>query len=349
MNILYTCSDLYASHMGVSMISLFENNKDLDDICVYILEDNICQENKIKLKKISRKYGREIVFIDGIVVKKIVEEANAPSFRGSYIMCGKLFPDKFLPNKVHDVLFIDAGDTIITGSLKGLLNFDMKDYAFAAVQITTFNVPGENYDNFIARNRGYYNDGVLWINLDNWRKNNCSDIIKNQMMKYPHFETLDQTIINAAITEKLVLKLPLEYNYTGFARPVIERDSSYTIDNHYSLDEVKYARKNAIITHWPGAYANPWIKGSIAAKKGLYWKYRRMSPWAKEPINVKIEDCFSDSNLIKREKKIFWRRLYFYFPYIFYPIDNLKKKIQKNEKKHDDTEFDKAHLHEINL
>ena len=51
MNVLYTCDDNYVWLMGISTISLFENNKTIEDLQVYLLGDNISQENKDKLKK----------------------------------------------------------------------------------------------------------------------------------------------------------------------------------------------------------------------------------------------------------------------------------------------------------
>ena len=50
MNVMYTCDDNYVWLMGISTISLFENNKTIEDLQVYLLGDNISQENKDKLK-----------------------------------------------------------------------------------------------------------------------------------------------------------------------------------------------------------------------------------------------------------------------------------------------------------
>ena len=64
MNVLYTCDDNYVWLMGISTISLFENNKTIEDLQVYLLGDNISQENKDKLKKIGDQYGRKIQVIE---------------------------------------------------------------------------------------------------------------------------------------------------------------------------------------------------------------------------------------------------------------------------------------------
>ena len=64
MNVMYTCDDNYVWLMGISTISLFENNKTIEDLQVYLLGDNISQENKDKLKKIGDQYGRKIQVIE---------------------------------------------------------------------------------------------------------------------------------------------------------------------------------------------------------------------------------------------------------------------------------------------
>lgn len=41
MNVMYTCDNNYIWLMGVSVISLFENNKHLADLTVFLLGENI--------------------------------------------------------------------------------------------------------------------------------------------------------------------------------------------------------------------------------------------------------------------------------------------------------------------
>ena len=55
MNILYTCDNNYVWLMGISMTSLFDNNKDMKEITVYLIGDNISDENREKLTEIAEK------------------------------------------------------------------------------------------------------------------------------------------------------------------------------------------------------------------------------------------------------------------------------------------------------
>ena len=58
---LYTCDENYAPYAGISMNSLFENNRELEHICVYLVEDSVSEENKKRFIDQAEKYGREII------------------------------------------------------------------------------------------------------------------------------------------------------------------------------------------------------------------------------------------------------------------------------------------------
>ena len=60
MNIVYSSDDNYAQHTGVSIISLLENNKHFNEINIYIVDNDIKNENKIKLNNIANRYKRKI-------------------------------------------------------------------------------------------------------------------------------------------------------------------------------------------------------------------------------------------------------------------------------------------------
>lgn len=50
MYIVYASDDNFSDIMGVSILSLFENNKD-ENINIYILDSNISKDNKDKIGK----------------------------------------------------------------------------------------------------------------------------------------------------------------------------------------------------------------------------------------------------------------------------------------------------------
>lgn len=62
MNIVYSSSDSYAPIAGVSIMSLLHNNTDADEINIYMIDNNISDENKRDLR-IWLTNSAEILFL----------------------------------------------------------------------------------------------------------------------------------------------------------------------------------------------------------------------------------------------------------------------------------------------
>ena len=72
MNILYTCDDNYVWLMGISVISLFENNQNINEITVYLLGEKVKDKNK---QIYNWKYScwRNLSLIEIITCKYILD------------------------------------------------------------------------------------------------------------------------------------------------------------------------------------------------------------------------------------------------------------------------------------
>ena len=62
MNIVYASDNNFAEILGISMISLFENNSDCSEIVVYILDDGINEDNKAKLLFVAEKLLYSVIY-----------------------------------------------------------------------------------------------------------------------------------------------------------------------------------------------------------------------------------------------------------------------------------------------
>ena len=62
MNIVYSSSDSYAPIAGVSIMSLLHNNTDADEINIYMIDNNISDENKKRFENMVDKFGRKYCF-----------------------------------------------------------------------------------------------------------------------------------------------------------------------------------------------------------------------------------------------------------------------------------------------
>ena len=64
MDIVYASNDLYARHLAVSMISLFDRYQQAEEITVYVLSVGITEESRQKLQKIADQYHRNLELLD---------------------------------------------------------------------------------------------------------------------------------------------------------------------------------------------------------------------------------------------------------------------------------------------
>ncbi|WP_202799349.1 glycosyltransferase, partial [Treponema sp. JC4] len=101
---------------------------------------------------------------------------------GAYL---RFFIEKKLPSDVHKVLYFDC-DIIVVDSLMELYETDISDFSLAAA----FDV---ECDDICRYNRldypfkdGYFNSGVMLINLDYWRKHSISEKALKFVMENPN-------------------------------------------------------------------------------------------------------------------------------------------------------------------
>ena len=132
LHIVYASDDRFAEILGVSLVSLYENNKDMKQIHVYILDSKISNENKEKIESVSKQYGRSV--IQWLPAKDISEELqmDVAVDRGSLSQYARLFVSSILPDDLDRVLYLDC-DIIVKQSLSELWNLDMQGKTIAAL------------------------------------------------------------------------------------------------------------------------------------------------------------------------------------------------------------------------
>ena len=113
MNVLYTCDNNYVMLMGLSMISLFKVNINADEINVYLIGENISNENKTILKNIANEYKRKCIIID---LPELKLSQNLYFKRWPKSAYTRLFCGEILPEEVKKSIYIDC-DTIVKESL----------------------------------------------------------------------------------------------------------------------------------------------------------------------------------------------------------------------------------------
>ena len=114
MNIVYAADNNFVDVLYASIKSLYNTNHDLK-INLWIIADNVSDENKNKINDLSQEYGqRKICWVDNVEIpyKLQLDRGSASAF--SRLLLGSI-----LPKNISKVLYLDS-DTIVMNSLKEL-------------------------------------------------------------------------------------------------------------------------------------------------------------------------------------------------------------------------------------
>ena len=303
LNILYQSNDYYAVVTGVSLTSLLINNTDIDEINIFILDDQISEKNKVKFEQICKQYERTLVFVNTDIILNRLKELEVAPFKNTYTTYFKLFAINELDLKTHRVLQLD-GDTIIVGSLKELCYLDIDEYVCAA----TYDCTQNSYKSLIniPITDKYYNCGVLLINQHVWREECCEEKIAHHLRCVRNrYYTVDQDIINVLFRKKICY-LDIKYNFnSGFYIYGIQNSlRMYDLKPAYynTVMEIEEAYENPVIYHCMGAMTGrPWELDSIHPQNDLFASYLGKSPWAAyQKQRVKRSNIFRIQRILYR-------------------------------------------------
>jgi len=295
LNVLYQSNDYYAPITGVSLTSLLENNKHFDVINIYILNDNISENNMEKLRKVCQDYKRKIVFLETEDILKKLMKMKVSPFKGTYTTYFKLMAIKNLKVPGDIILQLD-GDTIIDGPLDEICDIDLSNNLIAA----TYDCTLAKYKKFIgiSMTDKYYNCGVLLINQKKWVEDECEEkIIYHLKNIRSGYYTVDQDILNVLFgSDFKYLDLKFNFNSGFYIYGIKGSLKLYDLKPEYynTTEEINKAYLKPTIYHCMGAMSGrPWEKNNIHPQSDIFDRYMINSPWSDfEKVEVKRRFVF---------------------------------------------------------
>lgn len=332
MNVLYQCNDKYAPYCGVSITSLFENNKNSDRISVYILSDGIEKDNLDKLQLLAAKYNREIVIIETEQIVQKMKDLGIPSYRGSYSANLKMFVSEFVLDNLDRLLYIDS-DTVVTGDLSEIFELDIKSSPVAMSQDSL--VINHKSDIGFNIEESYYNSGVILFNIEEWKKQHCTErIVEHVKNIRAHYPAPDQDLINVVIKDD-IFELPPEYNMEP-AYYMFSAKNYYKVfrnPSFYKKEILENAKGNEKIIHFFRVMGEfPWHKNNMHPFNDVFDQYLALSPWADyEKTSANISIIFKAEKLLyKILPKCVFIRIFKLSHEVFMHISNQKSLNNKN-------------------
>lgn len=286
MNIVYSSSDSFAPITGVSIQSLLINNQDAEEINIYLIDNNISQDNKSKIKALVNGYNRRIIFIEKpdlnkqLGLKLDVGRWNISTFF-------RLFLPTILPDNVERCIFLD-GDTVVCHSLKELWEMDLEDKIVAAVD----DCRSDRYKTELglSANSTYTNNGVLLIDLKSWRELKVErEFLDFIIARNGDITYVDQGVLNGVLAKKGLVKVI----HTKYDAMTVFFDFNFKElmnlrkpEHHLSEQEYNEAVSDPYIIHYTSCFysgTRPWNEKCSHAKVDEYMKYKEMSPWKDLP------------------------------------------------------------------
>jgi len=321
-NILYSSDENYVRHAGTSLFSLLENNKKVEKISIYFIDNKISKGSKEKLILIASSFNRVINFIP---IETLLVNLNK---KDDFPLSGyaRLFISKAVD--VDKILYIDC-DTIVKGSLEELWSIPINDYLVAGVQDN----PAIYMAEIVGMNKmdRYINSGVLLMNLKKWRECNLENKFIHFMEKFegkvPHH---DQGVINGVCKDSILILNP-KYNmmpqFLMYSAKQVKK--LYDIKHYYLQEQLDEATKNPVIIHYISKFFNrPWFEDCNHPMKNLYMDYLNKTDWKNKLYKPNI------TYKVKIRKWVFNHMPFLIFSIIERILDIKRKMYLKKRYKH---------------
>ena len=285
--VVYCSSDLFSEVCAVSIASLFENNKHLDEIIVYIIDDNISSKNKKRIEEMSMQYGRDVVFIPLPNPAEFYgdERFTIKSLGHTY---ARMILGDIIPNEVERIISLDS-DTIVLGKVDQLWNMDMKAYPIAGVDDCMGKVALVKTQH-LKPDAIHCNAGMYLVNLKTWREEEWTkqfyQYIKQLFDKGIALGGYEEEVINKILGERMMVLHP-KFNLMTLEQ-VLSYDELIKFRQpikYYSSAEIREAKENPVITHTTNFF---YIKKRIFEEssdhpmRSQYQKYRALTPWKED-------------------------------------------------------------------
>lgn len=285
MHILCCTDTNFVIPMGVMMHSLCVNNKCEKLHFHVIIDESVTEQQKTELKTVvpeDAEISFYLINIENIRQYLVVKVENFP-----IPIYYRLLMAKILPESVHKILYLDA-DMIVRHDLSELWNTPLDNIAVAGVMNqsdcgqfwTRLEYPQES---------GYFNSGVLLLNLDYIREHNMTDQFISYIKEKPDILLCpDQDVLNYILKDHKLL-LPVRYN----AQEGFYRNPPQSVFGDINLFEADV--DNPYIVHY--TKEKPWMANCKHPLKELYYYYKSQTPWAKSDYMEHFKYKKLDSSL----------------------------------------------------
>jgi len=231
---------------------------------------------KIEVETKGGKFN--YIEVDSNIISKLPMPKNQNLSHISPATYYRLLVSEILPDYVHKAIYLDC-DIIVRGSLKELWNTDIRNNALGAVHQMWREIEDADRLGYPVE-FGYFNAGVLLINLKYWKENDISEkLVQYLTTNYKTILMHDQDALNAVLYNK-TLTLPCKWNMLHFfffpdSRTIKGIFEGRIINNYLDYkQQLKDNRSNPIVIHYVSK-PKPWEDGCVHPFVKEYFNYAK--------------------------------------------------------------------------
>lgn len=287
-NVVYCSSDLFAEVCAVAMVSLFENNRHLKEINVYVVDDHIQQRNRDRILQMAEKYGRNVRFIPLPEPSEFYHDERFTIKTLGHTYARMILGD-ILPEEVERVISLDS-DTMVLDKVDGLWNTDLQGHPIAGVDDCMGEVALVKTQH-LKPDSIHCNAGMYLIDLSVWRRENWTEqfhqYIKGLFDRHIALGGYEEEVITKVVGERMLV-LPPKYNLMTleqvFTYPELLRFRQPL--RYYTEAQIAEAKNQPVITHTTNFFyirKRIYEANSDHPMRGQYEKYRALTPWKDDP------------------------------------------------------------------
>lgn len=267
-HVLVCTNAAYLQHATVCLVSLLSNNLDLVfDIAVVGRASEELAEGRVH--RSLEKFRNYVVRFHKFTPPK--DRLLPLNPRAHYTLDNwtRLWVQDFFPEDVDRVLYLDS-DIVVMGSIAPLWMTDLDGALLGVVEI-----PGSDRGVLhlgLSPDAGYFNSGVLLIDLAQWRETRALETVMRYVAANPNqmMRDVDQEALNACFHDR---KNQLDYKWNAI-RPFYDDSTTAPL----TASERKKVRREAIIIHFNGN-SKPWSYFCTHPRKAEYEKYLLLTEW----------------------------------------------------------------------
>lgn len=246
--ICFASDAAYLPHFATALASIADNAAGFD---VFLFGDGLTENQFEHISRFAEKLKVNLTIfdIDGINLAGLVTDHHT---RATWI---RVIAPQVIPTAYRRMLYLDC-DIVVVGSLQELVNAEIGDFSVAAVLDGSSKISDlEKQTLGMPKEAGYFNTGVLLIDLAKWRVRGYSEKILSYARANPDkINYVDQGPINK-ICWKDILSLSEIYNYG-----------------------VHGTEERPVVIHYYGR-TKPWLYQD-APGYGFYKFYRNKTPFS---------------------------------------------------------------------